>query len=133
MKPELREKIEDLITQNRIVLFIKGTVDFPECGFSEVIVNIFNKIGMPYETVNIMANDALRQGMKEYSAWPAFPQVYLDGKFIGGCKLVRQLFVDELLIPMIAKKPKKPVEVETAPVEIEIGSDGDGEKKEMDQ
>jgi len=129
MKPELKEKIEDLITQNRIVLFIKGTADFPECGFSSAIITIFNLIGMPYETVNILANDALRQGMKEYSAWPAFPQVYIDGKFIGGCGVVRAMYMAEPneLIPIITRKPKKPVE-EPLASELEIGS----ESKEME-
>jgi glutaredoxin-related protein len=62
---------------------------------------------MPYETVDILANDALRQGMKEYSAWLAFPQVYLDGRFLGGCEAVRAMHLAEELVPLIARKPKE--------------------------
>jgi monothiol glutaredoxin len=109
MKPAIREKIEDIIRENRIVLFIKGTVDFPQCGFSRVVITIFREIGMPYETVNIMANDALRQGMKEYSAYPAFPQVYIDGLFIGGCTEVRAMHLvkPSELVSLIERKPKE--------------------------
>jgi len=77
--PELKKAIDSFIAENKIVLFIKGTKDFPSCGFSQTVVNIFRTMDVPFETVNILEDDRLRTGMKAYSQWPTFPQVYLNG------------------------------------------------------
>jgi monothiol glutaredoxin len=91
MDAPLKAKIDGLIGQNKVLLFVKGTKSFPQCGFSQAVINIFKEIGAPFETVNILAEADLRTGMKEYSSWPTFPQIYVGGEFIGGCDIVREL------------------------------------------
>lgn len=66
---------------------MKGTKDFPQCGFSNTVVQILKSLNVPFETINILENDLLRQGLKEYSNWPTFPQLYIDGEFFGGCDI----------------------------------------------
>jgi monothiol glutaredoxin len=92
MDDVLRKKIEDTLAQHKIVLFMKGTKQFPMCGFSGQVVQILNKLGVSYTTVNVLDDPALRQGMKEFSDWPTFPQLYVDKKFIGGADIVREMF-----------------------------------------
>ena len=82
LTPELKSALDDFLSSNRIVLFMKGTREFPQCGFSNTAVGILNALGAPYETVNILEDDKLRTGMKEYSAWPTFPQLYVGGEFV---------------------------------------------------
>ncbi len=91
MEDALKQKIDGLITQNKVLLFVKGTKTFPQCGFSSAVINIFKEIGVPFETVNILQEGDLRQGMKEYSQWPTFPQIYVGGEFIGGCDIVKEM------------------------------------------
>lgn len=69
------------------MLFIKGTKQFPQCGFSNTVVQIFNQLGAPYETINVLDNELIRSGMKEYSQWPTYPQVWIDGELYGGCDI----------------------------------------------
>lgn len=88
MSPELRAAIDTFIAQNKVVLFMKGTKEVPLCGFSNTCVQIFNSVAVPYVTVNILEDELLRSGMKEYSAWPTFPQVYIDGEFYGGADIM---------------------------------------------
>lgn len=66
---------------------MKGTKDFPQCGFSNTVVQILNSLNVPFETINILENELLRMGLKEYSSWPTFPQLYIDGEFFGGCDI----------------------------------------------
>lgn len=80
---------------------MKGTRDFPQCGFSNTAVGILNALGAPYETVNILEDDKLRSGMKEYSAWPTFPQLYVGGEFVGGCDIMIQTYQDGTLVETI--------------------------------
>ena len=91
MDETLKQRIEDTVQKNKVVLFVKGTKQFPQCGFSNAVITIFKQIGVPFETVNILADQDMRQGMKEYSSWPTFPQVYVGGEFIGGCDIVREM------------------------------------------
>ncbi|WP_055076022.1 Grx4 family monothiol glutaredoxin [Pseudanabaena sp. 'Roaring Creek'] len=91
LSPILQTKIESQIANNKIMLYIKGTPLQPQCGFSAAVVQVFNKLGQPYETENILEDGDLRQGLKEFSDWPTFPQVYIDGEFIGGCDIVMEL------------------------------------------
>ncbi|PNH02964.1 Monothiol glutaredoxin-S14, chloroplastic [Tetrabaena socialis] len=92
MNPELKTTIDELVNANRVVVFMKGTRQFPQCGFSNTVVQILNQMESPYETVNILADDRLRSGMKEYSQWPTFPQVYINGEFFGGCDIMIEAF-----------------------------------------
>ena len=87
MGPEMTGAIDKFIGENKVVCFIKGTKEQPRCGFSNTVVQIFSSMGVPFETVDILADENLRQGMKIYSSWPTFPQVYVDGEFYGGCDI----------------------------------------------
>lgn len=87
LTPELKESLDKYLNDNKVVLFMKGNKMFPQCGFSNTCVQILNNLSVPYETVNILEDESLRQGMKEYSAWPTFPQLYIDGEFFGGCDI----------------------------------------------
>jgi monothiol glutaredoxin len=101
LSPILQTKIESQIKSNKIMLYIKGTPQQPQCGFSAAVVQVFNSLGQPYESVNILEDQELRQGMKEYSSWPTFPQIYIDGEFVGGCDIVMELNNRGELAPMV--------------------------------
>jgi len=92
LRPELQEAVEKLLAENKVVLFMKGNKLFPQCGFSNTCVMILNEMNVPYETVNILESDELRHGMKVYSNWPTFPQLYIDGEFFGGCDITIDAF-----------------------------------------
>ena len=92
MDEHFKNKIDAEIKKNKILLFVKGTKDFPMCGFSAATINVFKQIGKPFETVDILSDPDIRQGMKEYSNWPTFPQVYVNGNFIGGCDIVTEMY-----------------------------------------
>ncbi|MBF6559978.1 MAG: Grx4 family monothiol glutaredoxin [Candidatus Binataceae bacterium] len=85
------ERIQSTIAANKIVIFMKGNRNFPQCGFSAATIEIFEQLGAPYETVDILADGEVREQVKIYSNWPTIPQVYIDGKFVGGCDIVREL------------------------------------------
>ena len=88
----IKDEIQATIDKNAVVLFMKGTPNFPQCGFSGQVVQILNYLDVPFESVNCLANDEIRQGIKEFSSWPTIPQVYIKGEFIGGCDIVREMF-----------------------------------------
>jgi monothiol glutaredoxin len=91
LTPELRQKIESLIKSDDVVLFMKGTKSFPQCGFSASVVNILNTLIPKYTTVNVLSDPEIRQGIKEFSDWPTIPQLYVKGEFVGGSDIVKQL------------------------------------------
>jgi monothiol glutaredoxin len=91
LDPETRKKIEDLVASDSVVLFMKGNRSFPQCGFSASVVNILNTLIPKYTTVNILADANIRTGMKEFSDWPTFPQLFIHGEFVGGADIVRQM------------------------------------------
>jgi monothiol glutaredoxin len=84
--------IDNQVKQNDIVLFMKGTPQFPMCGFSAQVVRILDHLGVDYEGINVLESDELRQGIKEYANWPTIPQLYVKGEFVGGCDIVREMF-----------------------------------------
>lgn len=92
MTPEIQAKIDNLLQQNKIMVFMKGTKLMPQCGFSNNVVQILNTLGVPFETVDILADLELRQGIKEYSNWPTIPQVYVNGEFIGGSDILIEMY-----------------------------------------
>ena len=85
------DQIRETVTSNDVVLFMKGTATMPQCGFSSQIAGILNYIGVEYKDVNVLADDGVRQGIKEYSDWPTIPQLYVKGEFIGGCDIIRDM------------------------------------------
>ena len=86
------ERIQSAITNNKICIFMKGTRNFPQCGFSAATVQVFEQLGVPYGTVDVLSDPELREQIKTYSTWPTIPQVYINGKFVGGCDIVRELY-----------------------------------------
>lgn len=98
------QQIQDVINNNKIVIFMKGTAEQPMCGFSARVIQIFNHLNVPFKDINVLADEALRQGIKEFSNWPTIPQIYIDGEFIGGCDIVTEMFTDgELKEILVAK------------------------------
>jgi monothiol glutaredoxin len=92
MTPELKQRIDNLIKENKIIVFMKGTKLMPMCGFSNNVVQILNTLGVPFETVNVLDDYEIRQGIKEYSNWPTIPQVYINGQFVGGSDIMIELY-----------------------------------------
>ncbi|MEZ4705368.1 MAG: Grx4 family monothiol glutaredoxin [Bdellovibrionota bacterium] len=87
-----QEKIQKLISDNKVLLFMKGNRLMPMCGFSGAVIQCLENVGATYETVNVLEDEEIRQGIKEFSNWPTIPQLYVNQKFIGGCDIVRDLF-----------------------------------------
>ncbi len=101
MEDALRQRIEGIIGSNKVVLFMKGSKHFPQCGFSGAVVQTLNAVGASYETVNVLSDPAIREGIKEFASWPTIPQLYVDGKFVGGCDIVRELHARGELAPLL--------------------------------
>ena len=97
----ITEKIEAAIRENKIMIFMKGNRSFPQCGFSAATVQIFEELGVPFATADVLADPELRDAIKRYSNWPTIPQVYVDGKFVGGCDIVREMYESGELEPLV--------------------------------
>ena len=91
MDEALRDRIKTTIQSHKVVLFMKGNKNFPQCGFSAKVIGLLKENGADFRDVNILADADLRTGLKEYSNWPTFPQLYVDGKLVGGCDIVTSL------------------------------------------
>src|SRR3954470_18265880 len=91
LDPAFKQKIDQIVASDSVVLFMKGTRSFPQCGFSASVVGILNTLVPKYTTVNILADNEIRNGMKDYSEWPTFPQLFIKGEFVGGADIVRQM------------------------------------------
>ena len=89
---EISKKLQKIIDENQIVLFMKGTKDFPQCGYSAAVVKILSDFGVDFLDVNVLLDQGIREGIKDFSNWPTIPQLYVKGEFIGGCDIVRELF-----------------------------------------
>ena len=85
------DEIKTIIKQNDVVLFMKGSKDFPQCGFSATVSHILNTLGVDFKDIDILKDNELRQGIKEFSDWPTIPQLYIKGEFIGGCDIVKEM------------------------------------------
>ncbi|KAJ7978245.1 Monothiol glutaredoxin-related [Quillaja saponaria] len=103
LTPQLKTTLDKVVTSNKVVLFMKGTKEFPQCGFSNTVVQILNSFNVPFETVNILENELLRQGLKEYSNWPTFPQLYIEGEFFGGCDITVEAYQSGQLQELLEK------------------------------
>jgi monothiol glutaredoxin len=89
---EIKEKINNLINKNDVCLFMKGTPDSPQCGFSMAVSNILKHLKVDFSGINILEDENLRQGIKVFSDWPTIPQLYIKGEFIGGCDIIKEMF-----------------------------------------
>lgn len=102
MTDELKQRIEKTISQDRVMLFMKGSPSMPQCGFSAAVVQVLKQVGVPFGSFNILADQELREGLKQYASWPTFPQLYVDGKLIGGADIVREMHARGELAPLLA-------------------------------
>ena len=92
LSDQQRQQFDDLVKKSKVVLFMKGNKHFPQCGFSAQVIGILKETGVPFETVNVLSDPAVRDGIKEYSSWPTIPQLYVDGEFLGGCDIVKEMY-----------------------------------------
>jgi monothiol glutaredoxin len=91
-KEQTFERIREEVGSNDVVLFMKGTPVFPQCGFSATVVQVLSRLGLKFKGVDILSDPAIRTHLKEYSEWPTFPQLYVKGEFVGGCDIVREMY-----------------------------------------
>ncbi len=101
---DIIKKIQNTISDNRVVLYMKGSKDFPQCGFSAAVANVLNNLGVNYIDIDVLKDPEIRQGIKDFSDWPTIPQLYIDGEFIGGCDIVREMFQSEELQQILKEK-----------------------------
>ena len=104
MNENTKSEIESEISNNDIVLFIKGTPVFPQCGFSAATVGILNHLGVKFNSINVLEDEDIRQGIKEFSDWPTIPQLYVKGEFVGGCDIVREMYESGELTDLMSSK-----------------------------
>ena len=88
----VHDRIRQQVTENPVVLFMKGTPVFPQCGFSAAVVQVLNHLGVTFKGVDVLSDPGLRQGIKEFANWPTIPQLYVKGEFVGGCDIIREMF-----------------------------------------
>lgn len=133
-----RDKLAGLVRSSQVVLFMKGNRRFPQCGFSATVVGILDQLTPSYETVNILQDPEIREGMKEFSSWPTFPQLYVKGEFVGGCDIVKDLFASgelQKLLGVEAKEVKAPrvtISESAAKAFQEAAADAAGEVLRLD-
>jgi len=99
-----KEQITKTVSENDVVLYMKGTPVFPQCDFSSTVVQVFDYLGVNYASVNVLEDMEIRQGIKDYNNWPTIPQVFVKGEFIGGCDIVREMFENGELKAMLKEK-----------------------------
>ena len=88
MKQDIKEKIENIINDNEVLLFMKGTPVMPQCGFSAAVVGVLSHMGIKFNSINVLEDPEIREGIKEFSDWPTIPQLYVKGEFVGGCDII---------------------------------------------
>ena len=92
MAQDVTERIQSAVSNNKVMIFMKGTASFPQCGFSAATVQVFEQLGVPFDTADVLSDPELRDGIKRFTNWPTIPQVFVGGKFIGGCDIVREMY-----------------------------------------
>lgn len=101
MSDDVKQRIDEIVKGNKVVLFMKGTARAPQCGFSHTAVQILNSIGAPYTTVNVLEDFEVREGVKRYSDWPTIPQLFVGGEFVGGSDIAMEMFESGALAELI--------------------------------
>ena len=104
MADSIADRIQGDITQNDVMLYMKGTPMFPQCGFSARVIQILNHMGVPFQSANVLEDMDLREGVKQFSQWPTVPQLYVKGEFVGGCDIVTEMFQSGELTNLLAEK-----------------------------
>ena len=104
MDPGVFDRISRDIADNNVVLYMKGSAVFPQCGFSAAVVQALDNLGVAYKDIDVLADPGLRQGIKDFSNWPTIPQLYIKGEFIGGCDIVREMYASGELQALLAEK-----------------------------
>ena len=104
MDTTTHDRIRQQVTDNPVVLFMKGTPVFPQCGFSATVVQILSHLGVKFKGVDVLADGSVREGIKEFSSWPTIPQLYVKGEFVGGCDIIREMFETGELQQMFEEK-----------------------------
>lgn len=104
MMEDVMKQIQKDVAENRVVLYMKGTPQCPQCAFSAVLVQILNNLEVPFKAVNVLANPAIRQLVKEFSNWPIIPQLYICGEFVGGCDLIREMYHSGELLTLFSER-----------------------------
>ena len=107
MDDATRQKIQTLVDTHPVVVFMKGTKTFPQCGFSATVVEVMKRLGTDFHDVNVLADPAIRQGIKDFTNWPTIPQVYVGGNFVGGCDIVRDMYTSGELAPLVQEATQK--------------------------
>lgn len=107
MSSDIQKEIKEIIDQNDVVLFMKGEATMPMCGFSAAVVQILSHMDVEFKDVNVLDNEDIRQGIKEYSDWPTIPQLYVKQEFIGGCDIIREMFMNGELQSLFNEKEIK--------------------------
>lgn len=100
---DIQQKIQQTISSNDVVLYLKGTKDFPQCGFSAVVVQILKNLNVDFLDIDVLRDPEIRQGIKDFSDWPTIPQLYVKGEFIGGCDIVKEMFQSGELQEILGK------------------------------
>ena len=114
MDKETKANIEEEIASQDIVLFMKGTPVFPQCGFSAAVVGVLTHLGVQFRGVNVLDDDGIREGVKEFSNWPTIPQLYVKGEFVGGCDIVREMYESGELTELLSTRG---IDVNPQPIE----------------
>jgi monothiol glutaredoxin len=101
---DAKEKLKEIISENEICLFMKGVPEAPQCGFSMAVSNILKHLNVKFKGINVLEDENIRQGIKEYSDWPTIPQLYVKGEFVGGCDIVKEMFENGELKNLFVEK-----------------------------
>ena len=104
MGENIKEDIQKIIKENDVCLFMKGTPDSPQCGFSMAVSNVLKHIGINFKGINVLENEKLRQGIKEFSDWPTIPQLYIKKEFVGGCDIIKEMYENGELMKFLEEK-----------------------------
>jgi monothiol glutaredoxin len=133
----LRKQLDDVVKKHRVVLFMKGNKHFPQCGFSAQVLGVLKELGVGFEAVNVLADPAVRDGIKEYSSWPTIPQLYVDGEFLGGCDIVKEMYASgdlqkKLGVQEAEVAPPRVTIDDGAAEAIKAADEGTGEKLRLE-
>ncbi len=107
MDKTINERIQQELDENQVVLFMKGTPVFPQCGFSATVVQVLNHMGVKFKGIDVLQDPGLRQGVKDFTNWPTIPQLYVKGEFVGGCDIIREMFQSGELQELLTKSGVK--------------------------